>query len=556
MSAVSYTNFTSGLVSPKLAGNYTSSIYHSGCSVLENFLVMLQGGITRRPPLAKASDAQGVRLIPFTLDVDRSYAVELGYGPTSGWFRMWSLGEDGSAVNQSEGTTPFSLEEIPSVQFAQSNDTMYLVHRSHTPQKLHTNAGKWQMDSISPYLVHAKGDDGGDSGIIDDIDNIGMLTSDGDHPGCVAYCYNRLWFASSDKHPYRLWSSRPFEPENFEMYDLVKVVDDTTTAQDIIDAIEAGQEDISVSPSYTWRKTIREDNAMRLDAESNDAIRWIASRMNLVVGTSSGESVIPGTCNALNQTLSPISTYGSAKGIQALNANSEVLFVQSGGRRLRSLVYSSDGYSVLDLTYQCDRIFAAHGGVVSMAWRRVPEPTLYVVLHDGTLAVLSYDRGYGLCAWAHWSFPQGLAMDVCVLDSEIGQNVLLLMDRNGSISIERLSDVDAADSMDVQYKDLGSLEYESEVETNPYEVNSSSYGSSLGKKKRMRSIVCRLYMSKSFVAGYGEKYMKPYRGDTGLNDREVLLPGGYEGFVKMKVKSQGGDALTLLAFAVETEVER
>ena len=51
MSTVAFTNFTSGLVSPKLAGNYSSTIYHNGCAELENFVVMLQGGVTRRPPL-------------------------------------------------------------------------------------------------------------------------------------------------------------------------------------------------------------------------------------------------------------------------------------------------------------------------------------------------------------------------------------------------------------------------------------------------------------------------------------------------------------------------
>ena len=467
---------------------------------------------------------------------------------------MWSISD--AATLTAEGTTVFAQDEIESVQFAQSNSTLYLAHENHTPQKLHLSSGSWQMDSIEPYLVRVKNPDGSDSGVVDDKDNIGMLTAEGDHPRCVAYLYNRLWFASSIEHPYRLWASRPFKPENFEMYELVKTVDDSATAQSIIDAIETGDESITITTSYKWTKTIREDNAMLLDAQSNDAIRWLASYGNLVVGTSSGESIISGSCNALNQSLTAISAYGSAEGRQAIVANSEVLFLQSGANTLRSLVYSSGSYSVLDLTYQCDRILDEHGSAVRMAWRRVSNPTLYVTLKDGTLAVLSYDRGYGLCAWSHWTFTGAKIKDVCILDTEQGQDVIMLVDRSGVLSLEKLSNVDAAEGLEVQYKDCGLYEYTSTIKTNPYEVNSSYYGSSLGKKKRMRSITCRLYNSKSFIAGYDERYMKPYSGSVGLMDKEIVLPGGYEDFVQMKVSSSGSDALTILAFAVETEVDR
>ena len=94
------------------------------------------------------------------------------------------------------------------------------------------------------------------------------------------------------------------------------------------------------------------------------------------------------------------------------------------------------------------------------------------------------------------------------------------------------------------------------MKTNPYEFNSSAYGSSLGKKKRIRAINCRLYRSKAFVAGYGEKYMKNFSGAVSFKDVEVLLPGGYDDFVQMTVESAGADPLTVLAFSLDMEAER
>ena len=42
------TNFTSGELSPRLAGRVDVSKYFNGCQALENFLVQPHGGVTRR----------------------------------------------------------------------------------------------------------------------------------------------------------------------------------------------------------------------------------------------------------------------------------------------------------------------------------------------------------------------------------------------------------------------------------------------------------------------------------------------------------------------------
>jgi hypothetical protein len=72
----------------------------------------------------------------------------------------------------------------------------------------------------------------------------------------------------------------------------------------------------------------------------------------------------------------------------------------------------------------------------------------------------------------------------------------------------------------------------------------------------MRAIVCRVYQTKAFEAGYDERYMKGFSGSEGLNDVEVLLPGGYENFVRMTVRSVEDKPLTLLAFSLDMEAER
>jgi len=612
MSNVIYNNFTAGLVTPKLAGNYSSQLYHNGCAELENFSVMLQGGITRRPPLESAFTATGTRIIPFIIDVDTVYMVELGFvtGQSYGFFKMWhKSGNSWVAGTGYEGNTPYTdVTHIQDIQFAQSADVLYLAEEHHTPQKLHYDGTslKWEMADVNAVLTTY--DDGGTTREWDPMDDggtNGLFKDSDDHPRVVGFFANRLWFASSPKHPNRYWASMPFDHEYFKFYTIVKVVDQTTTAAAMMTAISTdtysststydvgdqvtrfgliyqcttaittaeewdidhweyvGELAIDGQVTYVNKPTVTEDNGIRFDACGNDSVRWISAKNNILVGTASGEYAIPGNVNGLNYQLSDLSSYGSMKGAQAIQANGEVIFPQSGGRRIRSEIHSSEGYSCLDLTYQCDRILADHGGVVRMAWRRVPDPALFVVLGDGTVAVLFYERGYGLCAWAHWSFLKATTgtdlaqvKDVCVLDNPNGQDVYFLVQRGSALAVEHLMTLDASDSFNTSYKDLGTIPFTSHMKTNPYEANSRNYGSSLGKKKRISSITCRVYRTKAFTAGYGEKYMKEYQGDVLLSDREILLPGGYGDFVQMTVESVEDKPLTLLAFSLDLEAEK
>ena len=630
MSNIVYNNFSAGLVTPKLAGNYQSSAYHNGCSRLENFSVMLQGGITRRPPLQYAKkgttvpvelSATGVRTIPFIIDVDEAYLVEIG---ASG-FRMWRvtasgleavvLGADSAytatlPTNVGETWTEAQIEEI---QFAQSADVLYLAQINHTPMKLFKGTTYWQMSKVDARLTTYTDADGNEGVVYDPMgenegtgaDNGRIFITSGNYPSVVSFMNNRLWFACSENNRNGYWASRAFDHEKFAYYEMVPVIQTTIKSEDIIAMLSAtdydstatytkgaevkysgyvfkANQDIGTAEDFNpehWdfmgttevpvtevtvpKETTTEDCGFRFLASGNDAIRWMSAKNNAIVGTASGEYFISGNVNGINYQLSDLSSYGSMKGAQAVQANGEVLYIQCGARRLRSITLSSDGYSSLDLTYQCDRLLAEHGGAVRMAWKRVPDPTRYVVLGDGSMAVLFYERGYGLCAWAHWDFmkastgtDKALVKDVSVLDTPTGQEVYLLIQRGSAKTIEHLSSVDASESIDTSYKDLGTIPYVSEMVTNPYEANLSGVGSTLGKKQRLRAINCRAYKTKAFLAGYEEKYMKPYSGSTDLQDVEILLSGGYGNFVQMTIRSVDDKPLSVLSFSLDWEAER
>jgi len=189
-------SFSSGEISPEMAGRIDDSKYQQGAATMRNFIAQPQGPAENRPGLffvkeVKDSTKQ-TRLIPFRFNVSQTMVIEMG----NEYFRFHTLGAtlqytDGSAwssstnylrgdiakhnnVNyyaktaHSNSTPPNSTNwyalpsdmtyEIPSpyleaelfaIKFVQSSDVMTLVHPNHEPAELRRyGATNWQFINI------------------------------------------------------------------------------------------------------------------------------------------------------------------------------------------------------------------------------------------------------------------------------------------------------------------------------------------------------------------------------------------------------------------------
>ena len=190
--------------------------------------------------------------------------------------------------------------------------------------------------------------------------------------------------------------------------------------------------------SYQYTKAVYKldsiptaDSALMLDMASvgDETISWLASSSDAIfVGTASSEWTMPSGINALDPTNSKQTSYGSAPFIQSCYGVKNIFYVQSGGKSLRTIFSTGGAITYGDLTYQCSDVLAS--GVREMAWQRVPEPRLYCVLKDGTMAVLCYDMDYGIEAWCIWRSEYSFE-SVAVIDTEEGQSVFLLISDGG-----------------------------------------------------------------------------------------------------------------------------
>jgi hypothetical protein len=640
-------NFTTGEVSPKLGARYDLTVYQNGVSRLENFMPMIQGGVTRRPGTKSVGPSLGARLIPFILSTDAAYIVELGDGSIRIWYNDELVEFSVNGQNVTQFGSPYPASIVPYLQYCQDATNLYIVHRNYPPKVLSLVGGGFAFQNFVPSLALKLADGKVVEGDFDDV-NEDMLILPMEYPGCVAYCSNRLWFASSHNHPYRLWASRPFEPTNFEMYDIVTVTDEVQTSQqymltiqfegkevwdlkvsgtatinnfitltirgitehiaivtgDTADAIaikiaavawpaswvataagpntrfvasEAGEKtgtssfslsspDSSLSftqecliagytegnePTTTVttnKKVYRADNAMMLEVGSNrnDRIEWLVAHNNILVGTASGEWIMPGNIDALSPSIVMQTAYGSAP-LQAQAALGDLFFLQSGGKRLRAYIPQSGAYSCMDLTFTADHILKA--GVKEMHWQRVPEPRLYCLLKDGAIAVLAYDRLYGMQAWSRWTFGDAEVLSLAIIDTSQGQDVYALIERGTGKYLEMFDE--GSQVFSDRHDTATPVVFDSTITTNRYETSSNN-GSTIGKSKRITKATFRLIDSGRFTAGYNgrqESQLPVTEGDVSLN-----MGGGYEKELRFTVQSCGSEPLTILGMVFDMEV--
>lgn len=144
-----------------------------------------------------------------------------------------------------------------------------------------------------------------------------------------------------------------------------------------------------------------EDSFKRTLAEMRyEEIRGLMLIGELLVFTSEGEWSITGdgAVSYRNLQATPQSHNGCSW-VEPIRVNNEALYVQSGGKEIRNLYPSSDGWQSDEISVLVNHLFK---GVTVVAWAfaRRPYGIIWVVLSDGKLLSLTYDRKQEVWAWA------------------------------------------------------------------------------------------------------------------------------------------------------------
>lgn len=140
-------SFGAGELSPWLDGRTDIDKYSSGCRGLENFIVLPQGAIQKRPGMEHLGSApEGAtlgRLVEFQVSTTEAEMLVLGGGKLA----VWSTGEAAAAVLELD--IPWADAELTLLRWKQINSVMFLVHPGHAPRKLTRYAADdWELTAL------------------------------------------------------------------------------------------------------------------------------------------------------------------------------------------------------------------------------------------------------------------------------------------------------------------------------------------------------------------------------------------------------------------------
>lgn len=169
------TSFAAGEISPRLQGRTDLVRYQSGAQKVRNLLVLPQGPLLRRRGTRYIGNAYSntykSRLIPFVFSRTDRIVIEASEG-------VFRFIKDGAYILSGstplELVTPYAIEDIFALAYAQQADVLIITHQKYKPRKLsRISDTSWRLEELSfvdgPYL---------DANTLDNVKITATVTTD------------------------------------------------------------------------------------------------------------------------------------------------------------------------------------------------------------------------------------------------------------------------------------------------------------------------------------------------------------------------------------------
>jgi hypothetical protein len=444
------TNFTTGEIDPLLTSRIDINQYYNGLDKARNVLIQPQGGVVRRPGLeyigtipSAANPQNGSRLVPFEFSTSQSYML-LFVNNRMYIYKDKVLVTNINATGNDYLTTTISSSYINFMDYAQSADTLIVVHEDMQPKQITRGVSDstWTISDISfeyiPQYAFTISTTSGPHNITpSEVDGNITITASG------------TTFISTDVGQYVEANDgigRARIVTFVSATEVDAIVEIPFFNADAIAAgswfIERGYED-TWSASKGWPRTVTfhqgrlyfggsksrpntifasrvarffdfnpgetlDDDAIvaTLATDSVNAITGLFAGRDLQIFTKGGEffisqaSLDPITPN--NIVVSTATRRGAKEGIKPVGAESGTLFIQRAGKALREFLFSD-----VELSYISNNISLLSSHLLKspsdMALRKstsTDDGDLLMIVNgeDGSLATYSILRGQNVIA--------------------------------------------------------------------------------------------------------------------------------------------------------------
>jgi hypothetical protein len=491
MAVVVEPSFALGELSDALSGRIDMEWYGKGLAKAVNFYILPSGGATLRPGTefcgAVPTQDQKARLVPFTFNAQDAYCLLFSGG------RVYPM-QDGGFVVKDGAAYSFAFTateaELPSLDFAQSGDVLWVTHPNYAPRKImrygHTD---WRVETptFAPKIATPTGlqasttapDNDGKS--VEYSYCVTAYTKEGEESaksatvtisskdlGLDNTTITLTWTAVPGAKEYKIykdvggtfglagyatgtsWKDKNFEPDlsttPLEFENPFQGAGNYPAAVGFIQQrlVFAGSLN---EPQKVWMSRsgdfenfgrsnpTQDDDAIYISLYSRQVswIRSVVSLRNLLVLTGGTEYTLSSATTDGVLTPSTVrsvqqSAYGSAELAPSVVGNS-IIMLQRGGHVVRDLTYdySVDGYQGSDMTIRSQHLLHGHT-IKAWAYQTTPDGVLWAVRDDGLLLTLTYNKEHQVYAWTRHQ-TDGLLEDVACVPGEARDEVYLVVRR-------------------------------------------------------------------------------------------------------------------------------
>ncbi len=421
-------SFVAGELSPRLDGRDDLDQYFQGMKLCENFIVLPHGGVMRRSGsrfvATTKNQSKKTRLIDFQVSTDQAYVCE--FGDTYIRFYANEGQIESSPGVPAEVVSPYTEDDIADIHYQQDQDVMFLVHEDYPPYKLsRTGPTTFSLALVSFRDGHApmRPDNRATSTTLTVSSateprtltwsaDIGLTTLD--DVGRIVRFKTNEWYQITSVTSGSVAIATSFSgttptigapSSNWAL----GMFSDTEGARSVV-FHEGRLGYLGSRVIVNWYALSKSDDFDNFMTGSNadDAIlkRLVAGKVNaLQWGASADEALIIGTLgtefrlvaqgdNILTptSTKSKPSTSRGSEHVQPLSIDSEVLFIQRSGKKLRNLTYDleKDGRIARDVAILSEHILLP--GVSELHYQQSPDSVVWCKLNNGNLAGFTYER--------------------------------------------------------------------------------------------------------------------------------------------------------------------
>lgn len=473
-------SFVSGELDSTMFGRVDTDIIQKSAAELRNVYVRPQGGVFRREGLEyvnASTDDKPVRLIPFEFNDSQSYILACqGTASSSGEINVYKTDsntvQDTLTISLGGGLWNMSEEIIKEMRWAQSADTLYIVHPTVQPLVINRiNDTTWTanlatLSNLPPFAFSGIGTSNPAGTITPDVvSGQVVITGSGTNFTAGAYEGQFINFPKGGRVLVKTVNSTT----SLEGYVRIELASTSAVTSGNWE-LESGYSDV-MNSTNGWPRSVAfykgrlwfggtndlpaqivaskvgqftdfdigeglDDEAISVSLQDNNQIRDLFPGRGLQIFTSGSEYTIRSEVNDavtpanISDQLRKETLHGSGPQEESISGSEwpmptsvdgATIFVETKGGVVRQFVFNDteQSFNATNISILSQTII---GTPVSMDIRRAvtsqPSDYLYIINSDGNCAVLNSLREQDLLAWSLFT-TEGTFEDVAVSGREV-----------------------------------------------------------------------------------------------------------------------------------------